>query len=109
TPWAAAVRAFCRRRTPRPVPMLRREGQGARWRAEPWFAFESWVSPLGLGQRPVRSSEVRKMNTLATRTKPRFIPASAARQGIAERAEKEGAPRKASGKRGARRELGYDK
>jgi hypothetical protein len=43
------------------------------------MSISSW---LGLIDR--RSSEVREMNTLATRANPRFIPASAARQAIAE-------------------------
>src|SRR5688572_1376318 len=44
------------------------------------------------GSTTVRSCEVRTINTLATKAKPRFIPARAARQGIAEIGAKEGRP-----------------
>jgi hypothetical protein len=43
------------------------------------LGISSW-----LGSSTVRSCEVRLMNTLATGAKPRFIPARAAWQGIAE-------------------------
>ena len=81
---AIAAGASCRHRKPSPWRMQRKAGQGPRWSAEPWFAFLSLGSPRWLESATVRSCEVREINTLATGAKPRFIPAGAARQGIAE-------------------------